>query len=103
MQLRPFTLAGTAFLFASSAAAQSQFTFSIDWQSASMGTPSSSGIPMTDGDLYHPSTMTTMPAPGAVPAPTIAFDHAADLGAGARGEGPPCAPPSSETPSAAAR
>lgn len=95
MQLRPFTLAGTAFLFASSAAAQSQFTFSIDWQSASMGTPSSSGIPMTDGDLYHPSTMTTMPAPGAVPAPTIAFDHAADLGlpGGCVGRGPglPCA------------
>jgi len=95
MQLRPLTLAGTTLLLASTAAAQSQFTFSIDWQSASMGSPSSGGVPMTDGDLYHPSTLSAMPAPGFVPAPTMSLDHAVDLGlpGGCVGRGPgvPCA------------
>ncbi|MDC1043587.1 hypothetical protein OAQ71_00005, partial [bacterium] len=95
MQLRSLSLVSSALFFASTAAAQSQFTFSIDWQSASMGSPSSSGVPMTDGDLYHPSTLSAMPAPGFVPAPTISLDHAVDLGlpVGCVGRGPgvPCA------------
>ena len=95
MQLRPLTLFSSALLLSSTAAAQSQFTFSIDWQSASMGSPSSSGVPMTDGDLYHPSTTTLMPATGLAAAPTISLGHAADLGlpGGCVGRGPgmPCA------------
>ena len=90
MQLRPLTLVSSALLLTSSAAAQSQFSFSIDWQRASMGSPASSGAPMTDGDLYHPSTTTLMPATGLAAAPTISLGHAADLGlpGGCVGRGP---------------
>ena len=95
MRLSSFTLAGTALLLTSNAAAQAQFNFSIDWQSASMGSPSSTGVPMLDGDIYNPATASRKPAPGLLPAPGVAYAHASDLGlpvgCSGRGPGMPCA------------
>ena len=96
MQLNSFTLAGAALLLSSTAAAQSpKFHFSIDWQSASMGSPSSTGVPMLDGDIYRPATPSATPAPGLLPPPAVAAAHASDLGlpVGCSGRGPgiPCA------------
>ncbi|MEZ6017894.1 MAG: hypothetical protein R3F49_22510 [Planctomycetota bacterium] len=62
-------------LLAGEASAQTRYLFSIDWQGATVGMPSVSGAPITEGDILAPSTGTSMPALAAPAPPMIAIPH----------------------------
>ncbi len=57
MNLRALTLCSlSAAALAPSAAAQSGYTFSIDWNSSTVGVPDTcGGVPITEGDLLRPA------------------------------------------------
>lgn len=84
---RTFVAALALPALATGAAAQSRYLFSIDWQGPTVGLPTTAGIPITEGDVLVPTTVTSLPALGAPAPPSIAIPH----GPGGLGLLPVCA------------
>lgn len=74
-RVRPYVAALALPLLASGASAQTRYLFSIDWQGATVGIPSPSGVPITEGDVLTPNSGTGMPALGVPAPPLIAISH----------------------------
>jgi hypothetical protein len=84
---RTFVAALALPVLASEAAAQNRYLFSIDWQGPTVGLPTTTGAPITEGDILRPTTLSSLPALGAPTPPSIAIPH----GAGGLGLLPVCA------------
>ncbi|MEM6674746.1 MAG: hypothetical protein AAF726_18005 [Planctomycetota bacterium] len=80
MNTRTLLIAGGSLLLAGTSAAQSRYFFSVNWHGPTVGTLSPSGVPITEGDILRPSTSTSMPTLGPLPAPSIAIPHTTGLG-----------------------
>ena len=84
---RTFVAALALPALAGQAAAQNRYLFSIDWQGPTVGLPTTTGAPITEGDILRPTTIDSLPALGAPAPPSIAIPH----GPGGLGLLPVCA------------
>ncbi|QDV08661.1 hypothetical protein Poly30_42140 [Planctomycetes bacterium Poly30] len=81
MLTRLFFATSGALILAGSSAAQGRYFFSVDWQSPLVGAADPfTTIPMTEGDMLRPQTITSRPMLGPLPTPNVTWNHDTNLG-----------------------